>query len=588
MMKMFMMLSFLLLATPVWASPFVQSNLEVGMMVSGVGSHKKRGKIAKCGRLSGKIEPRSVDRYAAISTAGEKRIQQTGELRIDAWAGPFITRSLTLQTRFETKNEVETVEVNLKDQQVRKYNYHNAKTCSVDTMNYAADQDFMRGRLRIGYRMPKNTWAVIVKRKSFDGMLSPVFSNDGKMVSLNTNHQTGAREALEVIWGAPDTDVYQEFTYDDKNSVKGSEVTGQFSIEFHPLVSKNDKLVATEILFQKLSEASIEFSKLEDEESIQKNKGLKRLELVKQILGITSSPENIKKFVSYTSLEDIRKTTQLLTAITLSPDSGQYNWDLKAAAVMLSHEVALSFLEEVAPYCSTTSIKLPHTGENVEVLGLKLATYLLDRARRKIDSHNFEYLRALLDAVYKWEKEGLTYAQVRNSAEKFKQLKDAYTIIRNTVDLSSTPYAVAKKDITTFRSKFSVGPASVSSNKLINDLDGLSQMEKQFQNVFLELLREFNSSNQKRIDTSKIGNFIASMEDTRIRAITELDINFRFLSSSSNPDPTNFLGLMVEMITQNVGALNGEMQSEFRFVRDGFVNKERSAKVLGNTRACIQ
>jgi hypothetical protein len=231
---------------------------------------------------------------------------------------------------------------------------------------------------------------------------------------------------------------------------------------------------------------------------------------------------------------------------------------------------------------------LPHTGENVEVLGLKLATYLLDRARRKIDSHNFEYLRALLDAVYKWEEEGLTYAQVRNSTEKFKQLKDAYTIIRNTVDLSSTPYAVAKKDITTFRSKFSVGPASISSNKLLNDLDGLSQMEKQFQTVFLELLREFNSSNQKKIDTLKIGNSIANMEDARVRAITELDINFRFLSSNSNPDPTNFLGLMVEMITQNVGAINGEMQSEFRFVRDGFVNKDRSAKVLGNTRACIQ
>lgn len=582
--------STLIVATPSAAEPFVESDLEIGMMVSGVGQKTRKGKPIKCGRLSGKKTFESVAKFESKSFNKAARLTESGAIEYKAPAIHFVSRNFKLLTQISKSATEESVTVSIEDQQVRTFVYDSSSDCTHYTMNYKADQDFIRGSVRVGYTMPENTWAVLVERKGYDGEFSPLISNQGRMNSLSSHMDSGQVGVKEIVWASPGTEITQTFNFSELPS-RGSNMVGSFTVTFSPLITSEMAALTSDQLFKKLNQGlglSFDNSALASQFSLASVKSEKLLLATRYLLALQQDPSKIEAFIRNKSLVELSYITDFFSQVSLSNASQKYVWDVKVAALRLNYEIALSLLKQLEPYCRNTSITLPQTGEKVEVLGLRLAAFLLNRAQVRVENHHSDHISALLEQIYVWETEGKTFAEVRNDEVLFTQLKNAYKLLRNSVDLSSTPYAVAKKDMQTYLSRFgSTGIAYASSQQIIPLLDEMAAKEGQLTSQLAELLSKFQANNNSPVGSTDFIELIEDLQEMQTKVIYALLENFRFLSETDSSGEGDFISIVLRLVSQNIKALEPSMSSDFELIRSKFVNVNRNQLAQEGVNQCF-
>lgn len=565
-MKLFTLL-FTLFSFPALAQPIVRANLTVGIHVSGQGWEKKKGK-AKCGRASGKKSAKSYGPADWKKETGPIAIAENSEqVYVLAPARTFKIKYGTSKIQGGTR-----LDVDFEDSIKESWESHRNGDCKEQFMDFRAERDYLTGSLMVGYKMPPDTWVIKMKRTRYaDGVLVASKSQGRNMVNAFNGHlDRGLLNEEYIVWGAPGSEVYQEFKFDRESS--GSGLKGGLTIEF----SKMDPPPA-----EKMPTSMAALKQFASELLI----GSKPSE-VQVLAALLGDDAKLAQMAASSTVHEIHDTIVALNAVTASGSAEAEAWHRKTGVMILAHKLALRLLREVAPYCKMEEVQLPSTGKKANVLALKLASFLIGRSKARLSGQHFEHYKAFLEGLKQFESQGLTYADVRNNPELFGQVRKSYDILRNTADLDISPLSGSLRDLQFIRDRFpSVGPKEASLERVLEQLKKARANEEVFNQSFMQYLRGFNPNNMAKVDAKGLRQSLEQFEVAQMDTLAIIEQHYRFVQLGSSAEVNTFIGMMTELIAHNVELFTEQVEN-FEGIRGYFGNQPETKKIIADVAPC--
>lgn len=572
-------------STQLYAQPFVSLELNVGAEYTGKIRVDHKDIFMKCD--GGPAEVSEVPPDAVYSSSGN------GFFTSNANRMYSVNRHIVNQSYFNSRNfnvvinfsertnatdKSYVAEIDISDSRKFKEDFRHDGECDEVKYYMEATRDLINGTIKVGYVMPANTWAVIIKRERLDGDLnfgnSSGFFNGAINASLT---EVGLNQEV-VVWGKPNSQVYDQLTLP---SVLGRPITGKYRMVFTPLVDQQILNVAAENIGEKF-ESPLNRNVLGSTQSLNANR------FVKAGLTLLSSPQRLRYIVDELGLVRSYELIKKLRTTMSSGSSLEWAWEAKATATLLSTELAFLILEDFKPFCTNQSLYLPYRQETTNVLGLKVAYFYLSKAAIRVSLANFEHIHSLLNKLQDLSKESKSYAQVKASATEFKQIKDATAKVINFSDLSETPFTQALTELEYILSKFkSFGGGKTATAQIHEDLKALVNIEQGFTTDLYKNLKRFTAKDPQTIDVKDLVERINIIQERKNSFTSTLKATLPSFTLVASEGPQDFLDPIYGLLTMSLRLLNGELKNEFESFRKAYVVKDRFDSVISTTRNCV-
>jgi hypothetical protein len=571
------------------AATFAELDLTVGMSVNSSGTKYHKTGTVKCnpaGRnpdrehFDGGLKPISSTEGNGTYAEASKTVSY--DLRTnyaDAhWMNP---RNFTVSIKNETAQDGSVAEITLTDRQKLSQSDTNRGTCSHTDWVAKANKDLLNGKIRVGYVMPPNTWAVRVKRTKAVGVFGRQLTNAkssalaSMMGLLNLEKDPRVVNEEFVAWAEPGSKIYQEFAFDNLN--EGGEVNGTYSVKFTPIaeIGSGD---TSQTLLKSLVEKT-ELALRADPKSF--------VGFVDLAVGLLANPTKLKAMTSDSKTTAVYKLTNSLSQIANQPLDAKGFWDVRAAASILAFEISLSLLDDFSPYCDVQAVNLPFSG-TMNVSGMRLAYMYLSRAQSRLENYRFSQYSAYLDQLVSYQQANLTYAKVRTDAKRLRDMKKAYELLQNSVG-EITPFAAALSEIKYVLSKFkSVGAGESTTENLVKDLSALAGVEDAFIRDFILRLRDFKASNTSVVQADDLRDRLNAIVESQQRVVEMLDNNVRFLSIDGDTDQSSFTGMIQTLISNNIAVFEKPLQwSTLERIRSVYKKADRVEATVTQAKKCL-
>lgn len=599
----FFIISFLMMAwcVPSFAQSYVNLDLSVGMKLEGYTNKKKKGK-PRCGRVSSKRVYDKLGPYLPNSKAGngiyfdnEKKIYDlvvnplTGSTGDSGLLGVDIKEQVRkvevdIKTTDLAKSRVIRVELqDIVNKSGEKYQRSWNGKCSSGESVVAYSDDYIDGKISFGFQLPETSWLVRIKRIKADGIFKIVnqrgdngLSNSIQFVdSLNPSQDQGNFGQEYLIWGLPGTKVYQEFSFEKYS--EGDAIAGSFEIEFEP-IPLTDYTERTPVAVMNELLASIENVRNNDEK------------ILHMILSFIGYRERLEEIIKTARTEDLLRITKLVSVMSFM-DKGlgdsRLAWDLKAAATVMSHELALGVLKELAPLCRNVALDLPGQGQSVSLLGIQAVEFFLKRALIRIDNSDYEPISALLSEIKTLENQGLSFDQVWKNEDLRRKLQKSYVLATSGFNMAMSPLVSANQEVQYVLKNYGGMAASAQSTSDISSgLKDLAQDELQFFNDLNSFLSRFRTQDTSRISSRALTEQLVNLKFGRDEIAAKMRSGSRLLSYTDF-NSQSFLSVIESMYAENINILSQPLESKFEVFRSRYFNPDRVDVVASEVKSCL-
>lgn len=477
----------------------------------------------------------------------------------------------------DPKDSSQNVFVNFIDEQIKE----KKEVIPAGSGRYEMDyfNDTLNGSITIGYTMPQNTWAFRVIREESSGVLS--FSDSRQVIhnAFNSHLPMNTLNKEYIFWGRPGTDVSFQFNFKDFSV--GNNSNGAFRFRIVPL---DFSYVAS----------------LSPEEIIKSIK-----EYADKLKANTLSEDDYKDFLTtlvylhanaklHSELFSALKSVDLMDLITmLNNDIGMFSsaninlWNIKAAATILSSELAIRFLNDIAPYCKNANIITSYEQTEVQVLGLSYANYFVEKALQRLNADNFSHYETLLKLLSNYEKRGLTKGQIRADKNAVDQLTKAYEVLINSFDMRISDIQAASDELMfVYNSYGTFGGPGADNQLIISKLNELKGRDKEFATKLLQRIREIQpNSNDRFIVSDLVAEVTILQED--VDTLINLIENKVSLAGLSGGNVSSSFVADVQQIILNMSNMTTASHSSFEAFRVAYFNQAELSKTLSGVNQCL-
>lgn len=481
-------------------------------------------------------------------------------------------RTTKINIHFAEIEDGKQVQISLSDKQIHKtYDFGGRHTAKYHN-------DTIKGNIRIGLTMPENTWAIIIKRKNMQGVFSgqlPKAKVEAGISNSFNRSVTHAGLGEFIVWGKPGTEITQDIVFD--SYAQGSNVEGSIELEFQFINLADFNKVSTTTIIKSINDTSAHLTDIRDLKSL--------LKALKPILYLHNRTERITSLISHFSTNEILDFVKALNNIAYNADMNAYRWDIKAGASILAHEIALRLLQEISVFCKRIEIELPYTKKSANVLGLNAASYVIDRAKLRVQYASFEPFNTLLSQLEKFEKDGITYAQVRNTETLFKPFYESYQLLVNTVDMRYSIYSSVQQEVNWVFSQFgSLGAPGKNNQDIIAFAESMQNQDIKFYDELVSKLREFQSNNTTRVSAGNLRKTLDQLIDNNITLFQYLHEQVRAGQSDSESLQTS----VMKLVMFNVMIFTQELSyKSFEEFRAAYFDPKRVNPILDSVNACV-
>lgn len=511
-MNKLIFISILTITPSVFSQISVDAKITASMKYTGLIHRYKHGNIL-CGRFRGKTLPPVHIGPSYPSATLNYAEKNSGSLISEVIAD----NNKTIRTiGISSKITPSSVNINLTDRRpydknIGKDSYYKNTKCTHTEITWNYSEPNITGNIKINYKVPDNTYLVILNRKVANHALDITWAKEneksyaGLENTLNRNMDKGLVGKSQFLWVYPGKTITQTYNYYSNNfrNNKGQTINfeGQLEYEFIPI--RGVKYANPTIEMIKLVKMSDQMINM-----INKNGNIedeKIDHLAKSIAMFIGEPSNINNIVQNTEINTLKELAEEIRRLRDSTTTNMLYANLKLASTILNAKVAEKFISDILPFCDSTTIKLPYQQTKLETNWITAANYLLSRTKSRLSYYNASHIRALLELIVEFEKGNYTYSEVRLNEHMYKKMVKAYQILRSSTHLRATPISASLDEIDYLVKQ--VGTLGISSDaqlKILNSLEELSDLESVIASELMTLLREFQPNNNNRIEANKL------------------------------------------------------------------------------------
>lgn len=545
-MNKLIFITILTITPSVFSQISIDAKITASMKYTGLIHRFKHGNIL-CGRISGKtLPPEHIGPSYPNATLNYSQ-NKSGSLTTEVIADNNKTiRTIGISSEITSSS----VNINLTDRRpydknIGKDSYYNNTKCTHTEITWNYSEPNLTGHIKVNYKVPDNTYLVILKRKIASHALDISWAKEneksyaGLENTLNRNLDDGLVGKSQFLWVHPGKTITQTYNYfstslrDNKGQTINFE--GQLEYEFIPIRGvKYTNPTLEMIKLVKMSDQIINMinknGNIEDE---------KIDDLAKSIAMFIGEPSNINNLVQNTEINTLKELTDEIRGLRDSTTNNMLYANLKLASTILNAKIAEKFISDILPFCESTAIELPYQQTKLETNWITAANYLLSRTKSRLSYYNTSHIRALLELIVKFEKDNYTYSEIRLNEHRYRQMVKAYQILRSSTDLRATPITASLDEMNYLVKQVgTLGVNSESQIKIINSLEKLSDLESIIARELMTLLREFQPNNDNRIEANKllaklerveieIGNVIQSLDSgQQLFSTTKYGLNY--------------------------------------------------------------
>lgn len=494
-----------------------------------------------------------------------------------------IVRNLEVSGKIETKDGVEAQTLTVKESRpldayggLAKYPLRKGQATLVIT------NPKLSGEIWFKYRVPANTWLVKVSRSGAEGLLSSANSSyqelPGVYNALNRDTDEGVTQVVNYLWVRPGSEIAQVFKFENSQL----DFKGTYQISFQPVAGQQLEMPSVELSqhlapdISSLVNAVASGVKADsDEVSF----------IVEQMAKFLAVPENINQSVAVLSLielktilETLKKARDLIGPASLL--------DLKYAAVLLGHKLAVAYLSDLLPFCDSTTIDLIFQGEKIQTNWLSAANYLLNRAVVRLQNYSIGYAKSFVDEVSKFQKMGMTYSQLRKNTKQYEKLRKAFNLITENVDFRASPVNASMTDVLYLVDQVgSLGIEDRRQERVLSSLRTAAKAEEGLYHDMAYFRREFNLQNHQPIDISKINFRLNQMEELVGNSIAEINSNQQ-LFTLTGQGMDELSQMIIDLSVHQIGVYQRPMPIHFEYFRTHYFDSSALATMETQAMKC--
>ncbi|MES2768832.1 MAG: hypothetical protein V4596_06760 [Bdellovibrionota bacterium] len=487
---------------------------------------------------------------------------------------PYLKRLRTtnLNIDFSESNKSTNIKLSLKDNQLHQKWVIGG---GANRWDLASSNDELKGNIKVGYKLPENTWAAIIQRKNRSGVFNLPQVDRGFQNAFNSNLPLQGDEKY-IVWGKPGTEVYQEFYFNSYS--QASNLEGSFEVVVTPIDLSTVQSKSIDQIIQYLYNIEPYRTQVNFETHIRN---------IQHLLFLISQPSLLESVMNTLTTKQIIQLITKLSDVAYNYEPVAWMWDLKASSTILSHELALLFLKQIIPFCRDEKIILPYTQKEVQVLGLKLANFFLEKSKMRLEFEHFKHYETLLKLLSTYN--GKTFAQVRaNQAEALK-IKKAYDVLINTVNMRFSAFKAAHDEIKFIYDKFGSLGAPGSDNALIFDLmKNINGKDTEFNAELLSFLRLFQENNNSVISTDALTEKLNHIKANQKIVVGQIDAKIKIAGFTPTDSGTSFIQSIQAMTIHNLDILTQPLNGSFENFRKSYFSPEKVNPILNQIQGCVR
>lgn len=512
--------------------------------------------------------------------------------------GTLVRKPRSLNADVIIDNDTETEGKNIKltfadekkfDEKDGQVSVRSHSSCIRRRRDAAFSNPSISGYLNINYQVPSDIWLLKVEVKKATGIfgfLNIDFSEKhrGFKKSLNPFLDQGKPETL-YVWVKPETTITKTFVFNEAYNNNSIALEGEFEISIIPDKSSRPKLTDAKSWF-------VEYPKRYQEQEIKKmnltdDGAVGTIEFIKKHIDIFNSQSLLKEIVSSSSIFELESIFDSLAKsrdhANLSPDHSH----IRIASTILSYKLAEVFLADLIPFCEASNLKFPYKNIDINLNWLSVINYLVMKSSNRIKSYNINAINSLVDIMYGYQEQGLTYSDIRNNNQEYEKILKAYQILAESMDLRSTPLKQSNEEIKYLFSSMGDKSANLANvNMLLNSLDQLSSQEDGLIKELVSSIRLFQPDSHEIVNMNSLKERVGQLGSEISQVIDIFDSSSEIFSTSSSG-----LQKINEMIfnlgINYIAIFEKPFETNFEFFRKEFFEEEKILTTKEKLLSCL-
>ena len=528
-----------------------------------------------------------------LSLAGGEQKMGSGALN---WSSvlrsPFERgiRTVQLRSAISSSSHGERIHLELEDMNGYSGGVIRSSKCGNHDGYTRPEQAVLSGRILLQYEVPKNIWALRVRRQG-KGVLDRSHMKPIAGI-LNPGYDL-AKSDGEILWVRPGSVITQELEL--PKAISGSALVGSLDLEF---VSLGEPLTTDQEfdgVIKKLNSSALR-PLINTPGGLGNGSGnsiddVVLEQFIQTAATLLHNPSLMDSAIKRMTTRDITQMSQNLFAIANNVFvSKTLGLPVKTMAALTAFELSRRLLQDMSSYCENIEVYLPLSDKKVKTLGLRAAGFWLNRGLLRVKNYGFEQYDALLSELLALESTGATYAQVMGDEVLRAKLNKSYELLSESLDFGASPFGAAAKDVKRTLSQFgSIGGGSTETNNLVSHLTQMDVSESQFVQDFLQALDKFSQKNNSRVLVTPLAEKLQVLKSQQKQISTDMQTNIRLLSVDRTDGDSGVMRTIVQLMSNQVTIFEQPLPEVpyFEGIRGAYSEINYSQKLMNKMKICI-
>ena len=486
----------------------------------------------------------------------------------------------------QTKRGSTAYRVGVRETVITHAEYHWSTKCENNHVNEDLKSAGYDGEIQIKYEVPEGVWALVVTKNQ----ASTVFNNESDGPFTNVLMKASEKDA-EIIWVNPHTVIEKTLKINADANLNRPPVA--YSIEVTPIGEILTEETAHSLLNSEAFTNMI--SNLNGEKKLESQLADtgKFIDGALSLLRSHGPTTAALRKLSFVRLRWLTDNLFTLTNATFEVNSPAVEMTAKAAAALVSYEVASLTVEEMAPFCEMRYAESPTTGQRVHVLGARYAQFLLESLGNHLNPSIFSAHQAFIAQLKHLQGQKISYEHVAQTGDVRRQIAQAFTVLRANASLDQRPFRQAEEDFKDYVKVFrSLQSGSESLDTLSKKLKFLADQERAYLDRLDVHVHSYHHGNSALLDVTALQDRLEEMKALAADVSTSLAGQGRFLAIGGDAEANALLNLLMGFRERNFGIVASAyadvpFKFEFENVRQSYVDQKRLSQNQRTINACV-
>ncbi len=412
----------------------------------------------------------------------------------------------------------------------------------------------LAGNIGIFYKVPKNAWLLKISPKVQSGVVSADLI---KTVKGTIEPTSIFLDQPFYVWVRPGTVIELRTHFAGTPGVSGNLGEVQFAIE---AVGKN----LTSLSQAKLAVAQI--NRLSNKILLSSASPKVENTFISKAMSLVRSKPKLHLLIESLGTSQFEGTiNNIFNVANFHYLNGPAAIEVKAAAAILAYQMSLTFLKEMSGFCTTVPVRLPFLNTKQNYQGFVLAYLWLHRTEARLKDYSYADVSEVLRQLTRYENDRMTYAAIMRNQTEAERMKRLYNKIMNYGDLADDPYADFAKDVRrTIHTFGSISMTKVTTLQLESRLLRLGHQHDRLMSQIVDILRQFNRSNNSRVVASPLIGELNQLQQERKNLVNFVQNQVKFLAVGMSQNGSNgFIDSISSLLDNELAIFDKPLSTHF-------------------------